>query len=47
MILSVEGLGAKLGVGMGALDFQPNVIRPLDFWPNDIVSCIYDFLPRI
>ncbi len=30
---SIEGMGAKLGEGMKAIDFQLT-----DFWPNDIVS---------
>ncbi len=32
---NVEGRGAKLGEGMGAIDFRPN-----DVWPNDGASSI-------
>jgi hypothetical protein len=36
MVLSVGGMGAKLGEGMGQIDFWPNDVRPNDFWANDI-----------
>jgi hypothetical protein len=38
MLRSVEGMGGKSGEGMGAMDFHPNDIWPIDFQPNDEVS---------
>ncbi len=38
MLLSVGRMGAKVGAGMGQIDFWPNDVRPNDIWPNGIVS---------
>ncbi len=37
---NVEGRGAKLGEGMGAIDFRPNDVWSNDFRPNDGASSI-------
>ncbi len=34
MLQSIEGMGAKLGKGMWAIDFQSNVFQPNDVVPN-------------
>ncbi len=39
MLPSVEEMGGKLSEGMGAIEFRLNVVRPMDFRPNDVLSC--------
>ncbi len=43
MLPSVEGMGAKLGEGIGEIDFEPDDVWPIDFEPNAVVSMLKYF----
>jgi len=40
MLLSVEGIRAELVKDMGEIDFQPNDVQTINFWPNDAAFII-------
>ncbi len=44
MLPSIEGMGAKLGEGMGANHFWPTDFQPIDVAPKSVVA---HFLTRL